>query len=326
MKKVVITGATSFIGVHLIKEWLKESCEIFAVVRPNSRHIDRLPQDDKIHIIEREMTGYDSLSADIKEADCFYHLAWEGARAPYRDDKIMQEKNYISTLKAFDSAIRMGCTFFLGSGSQAEYGMTNGAVNETYPCHPNTEYGREKLHAFQTLAAKIEGGNIHFVWIRIFSIYGTYDYPKTLVMSALGQMQKNKPVEMTPCTQLWDYLHVEDVARAMKRFAFSDCENGIYNVASGDYKPLKEFVEIIKDVTGSQSELRFGAVAYGPNGPVNLTPDVTKIKNALRWEPEISFEEGIRKMINNKCMFGGGGNTLVTVVCVVHLDEWWCAA
>ena len=117
MKKIVITVATSFIGVHLIEEWLKESCEIFAVVRPNSINISRLPNSKKIKIIEKEMSEYDSLTEDIKEADYFYHLSWEGARKPYRDDKNIQEKNYTSTLKAFDSAIKIGCTFFFGAGS-----------------------------------------------------------------------------------------------------------------------------------------------------------------------------------------------------------------
>ena len=298
MKKIVIAGATSFIGVHLIEEWLKENCEVFAIVRPDSRNISRIPKSSKIHIIEREMAEYDRLSEDIKEADCFYHLSWEGARAPYRDDKIMQSKNYVCTLKAFDSAVKMGCAFFLGAGSQAEYGSTNGLVDEDYPCSPNTEYGREKLHAFKTLATKANKANVHFIWTRMFSVYGRYDYIKTLVMSVIDKMQKNEPVEMTLCTQLWDYLNVEDAARAMKLFAFSDCKSGIYNVASGDYKPLRDFVETIKEVTGSQSELQFGAVPYDPNGPVNLTPDVRKIKNALHWKPEIGFEEGIKRLIN----------------------------
>jgi len=297
MRKIVITGATSFIGVHLIKEWLKEDCEIYAVVRPNSRNSYRLPDDYRIHIVEREMDEYDHLNDDISKADYFYHLAWEGARAPYRDDKVIQEKNYICTIKAFDSAVKIGCSFFLGSGSQAEYGLTNGLVDEDYPCNPNTEYGKEKLHAYQTLSVKAKNNNIRFIWTRVFSIYGKYDYSKTLVMSAIEKMRKNEPVEMTPCTQLWDYLNVEDVAKAMKLFTLYDCENGIYNVASGDYKPLKEFVKVIKEVMNSQSELLFGTVSYGSNGSVNLTPDVKKIKETLGWKPEVEFKEGIKKII-----------------------------
>lgn len=294
--KVVITGATSFIGVHLIQEWLKEDCEIFAVVRPNSANIKHLVNDDRIHIVEKDMKEYYTLANVIDDADCFYHLAWEGARAPYRDDKNMQVNNYNCTLDAFDSAIKMGCKFFLGSGSQAEYGITDGLVDENYPCNPNTEYGKEKLHAYTTLTEKARETGMRFVWTRIFSVYGKYDYPKTLIMSAIDKMKRNEPIEMTPCTQLWDYLNVEDAARAMKYFALTDCQNGVYNIASGDYKPLKEFVEEIKRVLNSSSELIFGAIPYGANGPINLTPKVKKIKNALGWKSEVMFKEGIRRM------------------------------
>ena len=299
MKKVVITGATSFIGINLIEKWLQESCDIFAIVRPNSKNINRLPKNDKIHVIQREMSEYGKLVEDIDSANIFYHLAWEGTRAPYRDNKEIQKKNYECALKAFDASVKMGCTFFLGTGSQAEYGSTIGVVDENYPCNPNTEYGKEKLHTYRTLTERAAENNIRFIWTRIFSIYGKYDYSKTLIMSTIDKMKINEPVEMTLCTQLWDYLNVEDAVEAMRLFADSECEDGVYNVASGDYRPLKEFVEVIKDVTGSQSELKFGAIEYGVNGPINLTPDVKKIKKTLNWIPKIDFEEGIKEILND---------------------------
>ena len=299
MKRVVITGATSFIGISLIEEWLKEACEIYAVVRPNSSNLSRIPMDKKINIVEREMAEYDRLSDDILYADFFYHLAWMGTRAPYRDDKITQEKNFFCTLKAFESAVEMGCSFFLGAGSQAEYGTTNGLVNEEHPCHPDSEYGKEKLRAYRNLSVKTGEMDIRFIWIRIFSVYGRYDYPGTLVMTAIDKMKKNMPMEMTLCTQLWDYLNVVDAARAMKLFALRECENGVYNLASGEYKPLKDFVEEIKKVINSKSELLFGAIEYGLSVPVNLVPDVKKIKEALQWQPEIGFSEGIKNMIES---------------------------
>ena len=296
MNKIVITGATSFIGVHLIDEWLKENCEIIAVVRPNTNNLQRIPNDKRVRIVELGMEDYDELPNYISEADYFYHLAWEGARAPYRDDKSMQNKNYEYTLNAFESAARIGCTFFMGSGSQAEYGLTSGLVDELYPCHPNTEYGREKLHACEVLSKKAKELNLKFIWIRIFSLYGKYDYNKTLIMSALEKCKNNELIEMTPCTQLWDYLNVADAAKAMKLFALNSCESGIYNIASGVHRPLREFVEEIKAVTNSESILAFGAVNYGASGPVNLTPNINKVKLALNWEPKIDFCGGIKQL------------------------------
>lgn len=297
MKKVVITGATSFIGIHLIQELLKKKdYKIFAVVRPNSQYKKRIPTDKRISIIECAMEHYDMLNQKIESADYFFHLAWEGARAPYRDDIEMQHNNYECAIKAMEMSESMGCQFFLGSGSQAEYGITSGLVNEQYPCNPYTAYGSEKLHACIDLKKISDKSGIRFIWTRIFSIYGKYDYPKTLIMTTLEKMHRNETIEMTAGTQLWDYLNVKDAARAMVLLAESKCDSGIYNLASGEYKSLRDFIVEIKEILKSKSMIKFGSIPYGISGPVNLIPDVSKIKSAVGWIPEISFKEGIKNL------------------------------
>ena len=294
-KKIVITGATGFIGVHLIKEWLTKDCEIYAIVRPGSSNRKRIPQSDRVHCLEVNMDQYSKLPEMITTCDSFYHLAWEGARAPMRDDVLLQKKNYLCALQAFEAANKMGCKFFLGSGSQAEYGITSGIVNENYPCNPVNEYGKQKLNTYLTLSKMTEEANMRFAWTRIFSIYGPYDYPGTLIMQCIDKMKKDEPIEMTAGTQLWDYLYVSDAARSMQILSDSDCENGVYIVASGDYHPLQQFVLRIKKELGSQSDLQFGKIPYGPNGAVNLMPDPAKLKNSTGWEPLVGFSEGIAK-------------------------------
>lgn len=296
MKRIVITGATSFIGIHLIQEWIKEDCEIIAVIRRNSPNANRILNHSAVRIIELNMEEYDQLPGLIGSADCFYHLAWEGARQPYRDDPVLQQKNYFCTIEAFHAAQETGCSFFLGSGSQAEYGIMTGLVDEETLCQPVTEYGKQKLHCFETLSEMADKTEMKFIWTRIFSIYGLFDYSGTLVMQCLRKMQKNERIEMTEGTQLWDFLHVHDAARAMKAFALSDCENGVYILASGDHRPLREYVIEMKETLNSESELVFGAIPYGRNGPVNLTPNPQKTMNALGWKPEISFSSGIKNL------------------------------
>lgn len=293
--KIVITGATSFIGVHIIKECLRKNYEIYAVARPNSINLSRIPENDNIHLIELEMGDYDNLVYSIGSADSFIHLAWDGARVPHRDDTEMQMKNYECAISAMYAAKQLGCKVFLGSGSQAEYGRMEGDVTESSPCNPTTEYGKKKLLACMKLAEIASENHIRFVWTRIFSIYGKYDYSGTLIMSAMQKMENNEPIEMTECTQLWDYLHVEDAARAIVALVESDNASGIYNIASGVKKPLREFVEDMKDVLKSTSELRFGVVPYGASGPVDLRPNNSKLI-ALGWKPVVDFKSGIQKL------------------------------
>ena len=94
MKKIIITGATGFIGVHLIEKWIDRGAEIYAVVRPSSKNIVRLPKCSNVHVVELEMGCYEHLLNIVGDADFFYHLAWEGARVPYRDDGLIQSHNY----------------------------------------------------------------------------------------------------------------------------------------------------------------------------------------------------------------------------------------
>ena len=216
-KNVVITGATSFIGVHIIKEYLKNNCNVIAVVRPNSKKIDRLPKSDYLTIIEIGMEEIEKLKDKVKnkKIDVFYHLAWDGVRVPYRDDVILQNKNYRCAINAMKVAKSLACDIFIGSGSQAEYGRCVGEINETYETRPTTEYGKAKLMAYEKLKIMAKENNMKFIWTRIFSVYGIYDYQGTLIMSALDKMKRNEIIPLTQCIQSWDFIYVEDVARAM---------------------------------------------------------------------------------------------------------------
>ncbi len=299
MKNVVITGATSFVGVHLINECIKNNCNVFAVVRPNSKNLSRIRKNDLINIIELDQNDIEKLTEKILETniDAFYHLSWEGTRVPYRDDSKMQENNYNCAIKAIYTAKKLGCNLFIGTGSQAEYGLCSGKVDENYPKNPNTEYGKYKLKAYEEIKKIAEENNMRYIWIRIFSAYGVLDYENTLIMSCLKKMTNSEPVPMTQCIQKWNYINVEDVAKILFLFITKNCENGAYNVASNDYRQLKKYVEEMKEICNSNSELQFGAIPYNSEGIRNLEPVIDKLINNLDYKFEISFEKGIRQIL-----------------------------
>ena len=299
MKNVVVTGATSFIGVHIIKEYLKNNCAVIAVVRPNSKNLDRLPKSNLLTVVEIGMEKIERLieKIEIKKIDIFYHLAWDGVRVPYRDDAILQNENYMCAINALKVAKLLGCDTFIGAGSQAEYGKCIGKINENYPAKPVTEYGKAKLKAYEVLKKMAKENNIKFIWTRIFSVYGIYDYQGTLVMSALDKMKRNESIALTQCVQSWDFIYVEDLARAMYLLANTSCMDGIYNIASGKSRQLKDFVIDMKDICKSKSELQFGAIPYNSEGVISFEPVVDKLKQNLGWSCEVTFEEGIKKIL-----------------------------
>ena len=123
MKKIIITGATSFLGRNVINGLLKDDCLIYALCRPNSPSVELLPENEKLHIVYGSLADMETvLLADIKKADVFIHFAWDGSGRQGRADEIVQNKNAEYAFKALEIAKQLGCNKFIFPGSQAEYG------------------------------------------------------------------------------------------------------------------------------------------------------------------------------------------------------------
>jgi len=301
MNHIIVTGATSFIGLHLVKVLLTDpNNHVFAIVRPNSLHRNKLKEDEHDHehltILELSLEDLEKLPALICDpVEVFYYLAWEGTRAPARDDPFLQARNYQLALKTLKIAAELGCRRFVGVGSQAEYGKCLGRITEAYPAAPVTEYGKAKLRTCEAGSKLATSLGVNFVWARIFSVYGQGDFAGTLVMSGLSKMLNHENLPLTQCTQSWDYLHVSDVANAL--VLLSSAPAGIYNVASGVSRPLNEYVFEMIRLTHSKSLLEFGAIPYNSVGAVSFQPVVDQLKAAVGWTPRVSFEEGIVEII-----------------------------
>lgn len=298
MMRILITGATSFIGAHLVNELLNNGCKVYAVIRPNSPNTSRLSKHENLYIIEKSLEELSNLQDDIKETiDVLYHLAWDGTRVPQRDDKQLQEKNYKAAIEAFKLSIFLGCKKFIGVGSQAEYGKTYGDIKEDYLAKPLTEYGKSKLKSYITLSNIAEQNNIEFVWTRIFSVYGKYDYEKTLIMSTIQNLSKDDSANLTKCEQNWNYLYVKDAARMLSYLGLQKCELGIYNLASLDNRELKDYLLELKKIMKSKGSLEFGSVAYNSEGIVSLTPCIDKfLRNFIDFK-FTQFKDGVSELL-----------------------------
>lgn len=288
MKKLVITGATSFIGRNVIsraKNW-----DITAIVRRGNKSL--LPAQN-LEIIELNMDEYGKLGEYIPVADCLINLAWNGTRGSERMDKEMQQNNIEHTLAGIKSMLNAGCKKVILAGSQAEYGPHTEQITEESECIPNTEYGKAKLELYQE-TKKLCAGQIQCIEPRFFSLYGAKDFAGTMIIDIIGKMLKGEPCDLTQGIQMWDFLHIDDAVEALLLLCESDTAEGVFNFGSGDCRQLRAFVEEMAKVTETKSSLNFGAVAYPATGMVSIWPDITKLKTELKWQPKVSFEKGIK--------------------------------
>ena len=290
MQKVVITGATGVIGRNLIEYLLKLDIEILAIVRKNSKRRLDIPINEKLKILECDLDKLYSL--EIKEKfDIFYHLAWDGTFGEERNDVDKQYKNVKYTLDAVKLSKKLGCEKFIGVGSQAEYGRVEGKISPKTPTNPENAYGIAKLSAgnlSRILANQLE---IEHIWTRVLSVYGPYDRKETMIMSSIVSMLDGNSPEYTKAEQKWDYLYSEDIARALYLIAEKGKNNSIY------CRPLREYIEEIKNQINPNLELKIGAKEYSPNQVMNLCADISDLTKDTGFVPEISFEEGIRRTI-----------------------------
>lgn len=299
MKKVIVTGATSMIGVALIEECIKNNVYVTAISRKNSYNLKRLPKSDFIHIVECDINELDNLK-DIcsKDYDVFYHLAWEATTKEQRDDVFLQNKNITNSLKAVKAAKDLGCHTFIGAGSQAEFGRVDKEkISPNIKVDPEIAYGVAKYAASKLTRTYAEQLGIKHIWGRIFSIYGIWDGAGTMISSTIDKMLKNESTEFTKGEQMWDYLFSEDVGRAFYLIGVKGKDKSIYCIGSGEARPLNEYIKIIADKLEVRKDLGIGKLDYSKNQVMRLCADISNLSEDTGFYPKYTFEQGIEKVI-----------------------------
>jgi nucleoside-diphosphate-sugar epimerase len=297
MSNILITGATSFVGINLINKLYKDN-QIFAVIRPHSKNTFKLEKFSNIKIIECDMDSSSSLLSFLSmPIDYAYLLAWRGVRGEERYNSEIQKQDYDDTLVAYDSLVKAGTKNIITIGSQAEFGDFSKPANYKTVPHPTNPYGFFKLKVFETLSQKSLHDHVNYKHGRIFSSYGPGDSSNTLIYYLISEFLNNHPVNLTKCVQLWDFIYIEDCADAIIRIGQYGKNCHPYSIGTGDIHPLKDYVEIIRSFF-KDTVINYGAIDYKNNQPMFLGADISDLEKDTGFVPKIAFKDGINKMIN----------------------------
>lgn len=317
---VVVTGATSFLGAAMVKRLLKLKHQVFAVVRPGSVNRSALHEaegEPGLHVIESELSCLDEIDRLVKvPCQAFVHFGWDGSGSENRIKRDVQQKNVDDSMKALEGARKLGCTRFVFSGSQAEYGICQTAMTEELPCDPVSEYGKAKLEFGRRAANQCriwreeDVSCMEYIHTRIFSVYGPGDHPRSLIHACLDTFLGGGHMELGACTQQWNYLYLDEAIDGMLSLVFCNMPlNGSYNIAGAEQATmaLKDYVETMYEICGQSGHFTYGTLGPNAEGPANLIPDIHKLTEATGWQPKITFEEGIRRMleIEKRCLVCG---------------------
>lgn len=294
--RIMVTGASCFIG-RIFVDYLAKNTDydIIAVLRKGKEFNFG---GTSIKILRLDMDDYDKIDELLSEnIDILVSFAWEGTRGTDRNCESIQLINYQNVRKLFDSVIKLGCKKIIQIGSQAEYGNKDTEIYEEDACNPQTEYGFFK-HKVYEYGMKISNeNNIMFYEPRLFSVYGHGDKSGSLISLVLNGIKNNEPIELSLCSNYWNYTHVNDVVDVLWLFLTQNVANGAYNVASKDIRVLSSFVEEIVETIGIPCSLYYND--FVKNGP-NLIPNSNKLRIAFNWDEKKKFNEEILKIFQNQ--------------------------
>lgn len=306
-KRVVVTGASGFIGKHVALELIKEGCEVFAPVRGLSRRRETLPSHERLHWLDIPLAQTERLAAEVGHADAFLHFAWGGVNREEIDSPAVQEENIAASLSCVRAAHELGCTLFMDAGSRVEYGITeDGVMEESMECHPVNEYGKAKLAFFRQAQPLCGQYGMTYYHLRFFSVYGAGDHPWSIISTLTRELPRGGTVSLSACEHRWNFMDIKDAARAVAElYRHSDEHSGechIVNVASADTRVLKEFAEEIHDLCGGKGSLSYGSFAQAKEGALSICPAVERL-SALTggtWREQVTFAEGIRSILTEQ--------------------------
>lgn len=294
IRTAVVTGPTGAIGTALVERLIQEKVQVFAIVRRDSRRIAQIPEHPLVRNIYLDLEHLEAAAEEIPAGcDVFYHFAWAGTFGESRNDVYLQNRNVAYTLDAVRLAARLGCRRFVGAGSQAEYGRTEGCLKPDTPAFPENGYGIAKLCAGQMSRLLCAREGIEHIWVRILSVYGPCDGEKTMVSSAIESILKKERPSFTRGEQEWDYLYSRDAARAFYLLGEKGVSGKTYCLGSGTKYPLAHYIRRIRDAVDPDAEIGLGDLPYPEKQVMHLWADISELRKDTGFVPDYTFEKGI---------------------------------
>lgn len=290
-KKILLTGASGFIGSHVLAELLRRGYRVHAVV--HSGEVKPHPGVTVHRLDLLDTAAVESFMAQEKFTHLL-HLAWYvGAKCQ------MSELNVdwlAAGLRLLHSFVQHGGEHFLGSGTCSEYEYKYGFMREdATPTNSGTLYGNAKNSLCRTARIFCTQRNVHFQWTRIFNLYGPGEKAQRLMPSVILSCLRGEDVRVSDCMNFLDYLHVGDTARGIADVFESEL-SGAVNICSGRPVQLRDIVETIAKLTDFHGRIQWGAVpaAFGHELVVG---DNHKLLST-GWQPRYDLINGLQDTIN----------------------------
>jgi len=291
MTRVLVTGATGFIGRYVVPQLRAGGYEVVAVGRQPGAGVG--PGETWIAADLLDPDDCRRVTAEAR-AESLLHLAWYAKHGTFwfAQDNFAWTRATLALLEGF--RIHGGRRAVL-AGTCAEYDWSYGyCVEDATPIRPRSVYGTCKDATRRLAEAFCTTNQIELAWARIFFPYGPGEPAQRLIPSVVRALLLNEPVDCSHGRHYRDFLHVEDVATALVALVRENAASGTFNVSSGEPTRISDLVMRCVAKLRPDAAPRFGAVEVPPDDPPLLVGDNRKLR-ALGWNPSIAIDEGLER-------------------------------
>lgn len=289
MKKIIVTGASGFIGSHTLPLLKERGYDVHAITSKETTV--GLKDDLTWHAV-------DILDADLVKAMCrnikatyLLHLGWYANPG----DRMTSEKNVEwveATLHLARQFAANGGERFVMGGSCAEYDWQYGYCNENLtPTNPQSIYGECKVSVHKILERYCPKIGISYACGRIFFVYGPQEEESRLAAYAIRSLILRKKARLSHGNQMRDYMHVADVADALVTVLTSSVK-GAVNIGSGRAFKVREIIDLVGKKLHGLDLLEYGTMEEKFDFPL-VVADITKLRDELGWIPAYDLDCGI---------------------------------
>ncbi len=293
MKKALVTGATGFIGSAVVHELLANGIEVIALGRNGCNN--NIP--GRVRFVPHELSESSRLPEQIsdRDIDVFYHFAWAGSAGAGRADVNLQLDNVKWTADCLRAAKKMNCKRFVCAGSIMEDEAISASYQQDNRPGSNYIYGSGKLAAHTICASVAADIGIDLVWAKITNAYGVGELSPRFVNTTIRKIIHGEPLEFTSGTQNYDFVYIDDVARAFRLIGKNGKPFRHYLIGSSNAKPLREFVLEMKAALAPDREFRFGDVPFTGVSLSLEDYDCSLTEKDTGFKAEVAFSEGVRR-------------------------------
>jgi nucleoside-diphosphate-sugar epimerase len=297
VKRVLVTGATGFVGASLTRRLLRDGHDLHLIVRPQHRswRLDGIRGDVRFH--EADLTDAAAVESAIDKIkpDLVFHLAASGAYASQTDLDRMIETNIRGTANLVRACVRTGFEAFVNAGSSSEYGYKDHPPREDEIIEPNSHYAVTKSAATLFCQYTARHEHLRVVTLRLYSVYGPWEESTRFVPQLILKGIRGEYPPLVNPDVARDFVYVEDVNEAFLLAATRSNQSlgAIYNVGTGVQTTIRDAVNVAVRAFGIAREPVWGSMQNRSWDASTWRANSELIQKTLGWSPRHTFEQGL---------------------------------